>query len=246
MNGVNHRIRLLAAAVGVVLAAGCSSSTSAGRAPTPSTRVQVPADRVVVTGIGRVGGEAVTSRFVGAVVLRDGLVTPCQAELPPIRQGRFRVGVLADTVSAGCLAHGARLALWTFVRDSIVYSTNTVAWNSNARSLRFDPSFSVNTPNGAVPPLAQFQGSVLGTDGRVLGPPHQVSAFIGDTRCGIASVRSSPEFTGYILAVVGPDSVPGCRREAPISFRVDGRAVAATSAVNTPPGINESLDLHVT
>ena len=99
---------------------------------------------------------------------------------------------------------------------------------------------------GAVAPLAQFQGSVFGADGRMLGPPNQVAALVGGARCGVASVRSSAEFTGYILAVVGPDSVPGCRRGAPISFRVDGHLVTATSATNTPPGINDSLDLHVT
>jgi hypothetical protein len=52
-----------------------------------------------------------------------------------------------------------------------------------------------------------------------------------NTLCGVASVRTSGDFTGFSLSVVGPDSVAGCARGATVTFRVDGRP-AATTAVN--------------
>ena len=56
-------------------------------------------------------------------------------------------------------------------------------------------------------------------------------------------MRSSTGFSGYILSVVGPESIAGCGRGAPLTFRIDGRPAADTNVVNTPPGQQESLDL---
>jgi hypothetical protein len=63
----------------------------------------------------------------------------------------------------------------------------------------------------------------------------RIEAFIGPTRCGVASIRTGV-FDGYILHVVGPDAIPGCRVGAQITFRVDGAPVRETVANGgTPP-----------
>jgi hypothetical protein len=56
-------------------------------------------------------------------------------------------------------------------------------------------------------------------------------------------VRRSGEFTGYILAVVGPDSVPECALGATIELRVRGEAVEQT-AVNGEEQ-RDALDLSM-
>jgi hypothetical protein len=46
--------------------------------------------------------------------------------------------------------------------------------------------------------------------------------FVGNTRCGIASIRRTGSFYGYTIAVAGPDSIAGCERGAPLTFRING------------------------
>ena len=59
----------------------------------------------------------------------------------------------------------------------------------------------------------------------------------------MASVRRTGSFSGFILEVVGPDSVPGCARGSTITFRVNGRR-ALDTAVNEPDR-SGTLDLTV-
>ena len=59
----------------------------------------------------------------------------------------------------------------------------------------------------------------------------------GDVRCGVASTRRTGNYSGYILSVVGPDSVAGCDRDGTPTFRIDGQP--ATNA----PGGGHTLDL---
>jgi hypothetical protein len=42
-------------------------------------------------------------------------------------------------------------------------------------------------------------------------------------------VRRTGSFLGYIVDVVGPESIPGCARDATISFRVNGRPAIETA-----------------
>src|SRR5437868_2198347 len=114
------------AALAATLAAGCTISNGrpASRAPittaptstTGSPRVAPPGaadDRVVVGGDALLDGKPFNSRFVGAVVLKGGLVTPCQHNLPPVANGHYTITVLAETESSGCGEPGAQIALWT-------------------------------------------------------------------------------------------------------------------------------------
>jgi hypothetical protein len=65
---------------------------------------------------------------------------------------------------------------------------------------------------------------------------------VGRVRCGVASTRRTGSFSGYSIAVAGPEAVRGCRRGAEVSFRVDGRRAAQT-ATNDVDGSGSSLDL---
>jgi hypothetical protein len=239
---------------------GCSSSSRPGAAPT-STSAPTPAptptsakpgvpprsagerDRVVVRGDALLDGRPFDSRFVGAVVLKAGLVTPCQHNLPPVAKGRYEITVLAETESSGCGEPGARIVLWTSARDKILFSTDAIAWPGNGGATTFAARYSSAAPAGAAPTTAQFNGGVYGADDRPLPPGTRVEAYVGSTRCGVASVRSSVDFTGYVLSAVGPDSIAGCTRGATLAFRINGLPAVHTRVVNTPPGQRESLDL---
>ena len=231
----------------------CSSSDkpSSTAAPTSTTRATgatpPPAQvaRVVVRGDATLDGAPVTSKFVGAVVLDHGLVTPCQVTLPPVQKGKYSVGLYAATESAGCGAPGTRVALWVFAHNRYLYSTNTVAWPAAAGPVSLDATYSTATPRGATPAVAQFQGGAFAADGRALPAGTRVEAFVGPTRCGLASVRSTQDLTGYIISVVGPDAIPGCTLGAPIAFRLNGKPATPTGIQNTPPGRDRTLDLKV-
>ncbi len=246
------------AIVAVVVACGCTDGTGTGRtrattstpASSSATRPMPPSvpgvsDRVVVRGKATVDGLLFDSRFVGAVVLTAGLVTPCQYDLPPVKHSNYQLTVLAATESSGCGAPGTQIVLWTFAHNKIIFSTDRIAWPGNGRAANLVTHYSSSAPAGAAPTAAQFTGGAFRADGEQLPPGTRIDAYVHGTRCGTASVRSSDNFTGYVLSVVGPDSIPGCVRGAMLTFRIDGRPAAQTKAVNIPPGLRDSLDLRL-
>jgi hypothetical protein len=231
--------RLLLAACLLVVAGSCSHRPGGGRPPAPVATV-------VVSGEARLDGQPFDADFVGAVVVADGLVTTCQAELPPVRNGRYSVRVLGATSGTGCGAPGSKVVLWTFAKDHILFSTAAVPWPpTGATRLAFDPSYDSSSPNGAAPEVAQFNGTVYDANGKTKPPGTEVEAFVGHVRCGVASVRSSEGFVGYVIAVVGPDSVPGCTRDAAVTFLVDGKPSKHDPVANRPPGVREAVDLRL-
>jgi hypothetical protein len=197
--------------------------------------------RVVLHGKLELDGNAFDARWLGAVVLRrSGLVTPCQLTLPQVRRGRYRITVVADAEASGCGVPGARIALWTFAHDEIIFSRPVGPWPRHGRR-RIDAAFSTARPNGSVPPRTQFSGGVFRPDGHELRGGTRVDAYVGTTLCGVTSVRRTGSFSGFTLDIVGPDAIPGCARGATITFRVNGRRAPET-AVNEP-GSSGSLDL---
>jgi pimeloyl-ACP methyl ester carboxylesterase len=199
-------------------------------------------DRVVVRGDATLDGAPFDARFLGARIERDGLITPCPGVVA-VKDGRYEITVMADAESSGCGAKGAQIILWTFVADEELYSTETVPWPGNGRTTTFDASFSTAAPDGAALPTVGFVGEVYDRRGRHLPPGTRVEAFVGDTRCGVASVRRTGSFSGFSLGVVGPDSVAGCEAGATLTFRIDGKRAAET-AVNDPDS-ERSLDLSL-
>jgi hypothetical protein len=226
-----------------------TTTASSTTVPTPSTLSPAPTvpgagDRVELRGYLTLDGAPVDAQFLGAVVRKDGLVTPCQGELPPVAGGTYDITVLGDAESRGCGVPGAEILLWIFARDTFFYSSGGIAWPGNGALADFDATFATATPNGDVPPTTQFNGRLLARDGTALPSGSRVEAYVGTTRCGIASTRHSGDFEGYVLAVVGPEEIPACESGATLTFRVNGEPAVETS-VNTPIERQEAFDLTI-
>lgn len=200
-------------------------------------------DRVHLFGSLSVDGAPLDAEFLGAVVLRANLVAPCQVTIPTVASGKYDIEVFAKKETAGCGARGARIALWTYVGETQVYTVETFRWPGNGTTARFDASFATATSNGGVPTLTVFSGEVRERDGSEVASGTRVDAYIGEERCGVGSVRRGADFNGYIVAVVGPDATPGCKLGAPIEFRIDGRPASETATNGRE--LDDALDLTV-
>jgi len=199
---------------------GCTSGSDDGAAAPPT--------RTVVTGTAELDGRRLDARFLGAVVRRHGLVTPCQAALPPARDGRFRIPLFLRRGAAGCGGPGTQVLFWTFAGRQL-WSRRWVPWSdvTDPVALRFSRA----TPSGAVPLRTEISGRAFDARGRPVPLGTRIEARVGSTTCGVASVRAGGGFRGYILNIVGPDSIPGCRDGATVSFRIGG-APAEQTATN--------------
>jgi hypothetical protein len=234
---VTWATKLLVAGVTVAVAIGSAFGRDAGAARSGAE------DRVVVRGRATLDGASFDAPYVGAVVKRHGLVTPCQQTLPRVRNGRFALTVYPRTESTGCGVAGSEIFLWTFVQDQIVYSTQSVRWPGNGEKARFDPAFSISAPSGGVGPIVGFAGEIFDRRNRRLPPGAHVEAHIGETRCAVATTRRIDNFTGFSIDVVGPDSIPGCTVGATITFRVDGRDARETAVNQAGQGSSLNLSL---
>ena len=192
-------------------------------------------DRVVLRGRLTLDGAPFDATYLGAVVRRAGLITPCQATLPAVTNGAYEITVHGDVEANGCGGPGADILLWTFARDKQLYSREAMPWPGNGSTTNFDATFSTTAPRGSAPSTSQFAGEVFRRDGTQPPGGTRVEAYIGDTRCGVASTQRTGNYSGYKLDVVGPDSVPGCTLGATLTFHVNGRQAAETTVNNTPP-----------
>jgi hypothetical protein len=201
--------------------------------PRPGTpeadAVRGAGERVVVRGSLTLDGAPFDSRTLGAVVVRNGLVTPCQYTLPRVENGRYEITVMANAEASGCGAKDARIVLWTFAQEKILYSAEAVPWPKNGRPATFDGSFSTAAPDGAAPTIVGFAGEVYDRRVRQMPGGTRIEAYVGDTRCAVTSVRRAGNFAGFSMDVVGPESVPGCERGATLTFRINGRPAAETA-----------------
>jgi hypothetical protein len=225
-----------------ILACGCSGDgDETDQAGTARSSTTAPVERVIVRGHATLDGAPFDADFLGAVVRKDGFFTACQGSLPRVERGLYVIEVMSSSVASGCGTPGSDILLWTFTRNTEYFSTEAVSWPADARTRTFDVPFETAKPNGLAPPRTEFAGEIYEQDGTQLPEGTNVEAFIGKTLCGVASVRTSGDFTGFILTVVGPESIAGCARDATVTFRVDGRQ-AITTAVNNFQS-NPSFDL---
>ena len=200
-------------------------------------------DRVVVRGRATLDGASFDAPYLGAVVKRRGLVTPCQYALPRVRDGRFAITVRARSEALGCGAAGSEIFLWTFVQDQIVYSDQSVRWPGNGKTARFDPGFSISAPAGGLGPIVGFAGEIFDARHRRLPPGAHMEAHIGETLCAVATTRRIEDFIGFSIDVVGPDSIPGCAIGGTITFRVNGREANETAVNQAGQGATLNLSL---
>lgn len=204
------------------------------------------ADRVTLRGTLTLDGVPFSAGFLGAVVRRDGLTAACQYSLAQVVAGQYELTVMADAESRGCGAPGAEILLWTSARGPIRYSSDTLRWPADGTTTTFDARFSVSAPDGASTPVTEFSGEVFGRDGEHLLGGTVVEAYVGDVLCGVGSVRRVGSFAGYILAVAGPASVPGCTQDAALTFRIDGQPASQAAPNDLGRGQNyHQLDLVV-
>ena len=194
-----------------------------------SSRSLTSTDHVDVAGHATLDGAPLTSRFIGAVVVADGLVTPCQAAIPTIDDGRYTIPVYNQDTAAGCGRPGAEIVLWTSAADQILYATSPIPWPDGTTTTA-DVAFSTADVDGAAPPTIQVFGSVYDQHGGPMPAGTLVEAYIGATRCAVASTRTG-SFTGYIVAIVGPDTEPGCAAGQPVMFRVNGNPTVGTHVI---------------
>jgi hypothetical protein len=219
MTSTRWRYPLVAA---VLVIAACSAQSSSDVSTKGTVRAS-GTPRVTFSGRARLDGAALDARWIGAVARRNGLVTPCNFGLPPIQRGRYEITVFGDDESAGCGQPGAEILFWTFANDHQFFSTRAIPWPARNKAT-FDVDFSSSHPPGLSRRVTEFTGDVYDAVAQRL-PRARVEAYVGATRCGVASARAGE----YILSVVGPDSVAGCRAGARIAFRIDGRPAAQTA-----------------
>jgi pimeloyl-ACP methyl ester carboxylesterase len=193
---------------------------------------------VIIDGRATLDGEPLDARWMGAVVRRDGLVTPCNVTLPPSENGQYEIGVYTDEGSTGCGRPGSDVLLWTYSGEQKLYATAALPW-PDGDAASFAVEFETADSQGVAPAITEFSGEVYDDLARRRDAGGRVEAYISSTLCGVASVRDS-EF--YILSVVGPDAVPGCAAGGEITFVVDGDPAAET-AINSP---DQSAHLDLT
>ncbi len=218
-----------------------SPATGGITATNPATGPPATGARLSVQGRATLDGSPFDAQFLGAVVLRDGLATACQANISAVFTDGYAIDVLPQHESAGCGEPGDRVVLWTFVGRQKLYSTEAVTWPERGTRATFAADFTRAMPAGAAPVVTELSGPVIDGNGRTARVGTRVEAYIGDTRCGVASVRRfATTYTGYVLSVVGPDSIPACARDGRITFRIDGRPARETYVNRLTPAVSGS------
>jgi hypothetical protein len=227
----------VAVCLGAAVACGDDGGDDGGVAPTATragpTAVPGADERVTLRGMLTLDGEPLVTQFLGARVVRDdGLVAACQAEIPAVIDGEYEIEVVADAEVRGCGAPGAEILLWAYIGDGYVFSSESAPWPEGGGTSMFDASFSSAAPAGATKPVTELKGLLFDRDGSDLPGGSVVEAYVGETLCGVTSLRYGDVTEGYYtLIVAGPNAVPGCEEGATITFRVDGQPAAET-AVN--------------
>lgn len=193
-----------------------------------SARVPGATERVTVRGtITFDGTPADDGTFMWIEVRRNGLVAACSFNGEPVKDGRFERVVASDTEVRGCGGPGASIYAVTFASDHLLYS-GPVAWpagDSVTLNADFDRAAAV-VPGERITPIF---GSASNVEGNRLPPGSVIEALAGDIVCARTSIPpvimqfSQPD--EYGLLAVGPEAVPGCVRDAALTFRVNGQPV---------------------
>jgi hypothetical protein len=256
-----YMVVIAVVAVGVAIASAAAACTDEGEgdgvsSPTPgvtrtgeaaATAVPGVDKRAVLQGTLTIDGRPLEAEFLGVRVMRDGLVAACQAAIPAVSGGRYEIPVAADAEVRGCGAPGAQLILWAYVDGTYVYSNETAPWPGYAGSAKFHATFSTSAPAGASTRVTEVKGLLYERDGTTALPGGTVvEAYVGDTRCGVTSLRYGDVTEGYYtLIIAGPETVPACAEDAAVTFRLNGEPAVQT-AVNDLGGSAGGHEVNLT
>ena len=201
--------------------------------PVPTNTSAAPTEvpgagaRITLRGTLTIDGQPLQADALGAEVIRGGLVSACQQDIPRVSGGRYEITIMADAEAAGCGAPDRRVVLWTFIGGQFVYTREALPWPGRDVTATFDADLSSAAPDGARVPSTGFKGHVVHRDGTRLQGGPVVEAFVGDTRCGVTTIRRDAE-AWFTLLVAGPQ-VTGCAKDGRITFRVGGNGAAETA-----------------
>ncbi|MEX2246330.1 MAG: hypothetical protein WEC75_06555 [Dehalococcoidia bacterium] len=226
-------IVVLALPLAALTISGCGGGSGPSPAsPTASPSLRDEPGRATLHGMLTLDGAPFDAPFLGVRVVRDGLAAACQANIPAVERGAYRVGVADDADARGCGAPGGELLLWVYVNDGYLFSNQTTPWPGNGADVAFDATFSSASPRGAARPVTEFKGLLFDREGDMLPAGSVVEAYAGETLCGMTSMRYGDVTEGYFtLVVAGPEMVVGCAEGATLQFRVNDQ-LAAESAIN--------------
>jgi pimeloyl-ACP methyl ester carboxylesterase len=202
--------------------------TLAPRLGSPEAEAVPGADeRITVTGTLTVDGEPFRGTLSRVMVRKDGLERRCDYGGVRVPEGHYEVTLAGDGEARGCGSPGAQLLFIVYSQGKRLASQEAVDWPTDSEELSFDATFSSADPEGVESPATFFTGSVLDASGESLPPGTVVEAYVGETLCGVSSLAPVKMGAGapatYVLAVAGPESIPGCDAGASISFRLDGQ-----------------------
>lgn len=203
-------------------------------------RPDTPQAAFAIQGRATLDGAPFDASWIGAVVIADGLVTPCNDGLPAVLGGRFDIGVLADTTIAGCAAPGRHVVLWTSVDGVRYFAIDAIPVGDATILSDAEIEFRRDRPHGAAPTATEFFGQVVTADGRRVGSGRVITAVIDGTTCGTTSTRAD---STYIIAVVGNANRAGCDDDGTITLTIDGQPTT-TTVINGTSRHNE-LDITV-
>jgi hypothetical protein len=243
----------VSAAIVVLASAACGdeqggTSKTATATPAAAEPTSVPGadERVALRGTLTLDGMPLEAEFLGVRVIRDGLAAACQDAIPAVTQGRYEIPVAADAEVRGCGASGAEILLWAFTNDGFIFSGETAPWPGSGATATFDASFSSGAPAGASKPVTEFKGHLFDREGRELPSGTVIEAYVGEVRCGVASLRYGDDVERfYTLIVAGPEAISGCAEGARLTFRLDGNRAAETALNDLARG-SEGHELNLT
>jgi len=246
---------LLSVSAAVVVLAAAACGDEQGRASTIATTTPVATDltnvpgaeeRVTVGGTLTLDGVPLEAEFLGVRVIRNGLATACQYTIPAVMQGRYEIGVVSNAEVRGCGAPGAELLLWAFANGAFIFSNQTTPWPGSGATATFDASFSSDAREGASTPVTEFKGHLFDREGGELPSGTVIEAYVGEVRCGVASLRYGNDVERfYTLIVAGPESISGCAEGARLTFRLNGDLAAETAVKDLGRG-SEGHELNLT
>jgi hypothetical protein len=138
------------------------------------------------------------------------------------------------------------MLLWAYIGDRFVFSQETAPWPGSGASATFDATFSTADPLGAGAPVTELKGLLYDAENVSLPAGTVVEAYIGETLCGVTSLRYADATEGYYtLFVSGPELVPACAEGAEITFRLGGKPAAqiAVNDLNASAEAEREVDL---